>query len=384
MSAITDVREKLDRALEQSEQYLQRDDFNPEDPGYVALKGESEKLERAYKEMQAWETRRAESDKIGDALSRIERRQKTDEQKTLTRAINQSLGEQFLRSEIFQGYHGHGTSGRYTVGEDLHTRAVIDTITDPGQLFIETDKSFTQKRPVVSTPLLNLVNSVQVSSGNVEYISYGPTPVAAVVAEGALKPEATLTASTVSAVLEQIAHHVVVSRQALEDSNQLRSWIDGELVRGVALKLEELVAATLNGAVLPTASGPDLLSAIRTGIAEVQMAGFVPNAIAINPADAAAIDIAIMGGTLGGAAIQGGAWGLSFAPVPSIPVGSPIVGDFTSGVTTFYRAGTDLLISDSHADFFLRNQFVILAERRAVSAITQGDALVECTVVAGP
>jgi hypothetical protein len=384
MSAIADVREKLDRALAQSEDFLNRENFDPEDTAYKALKNESEKLERAYRELQEWETRRSESDKIGDALSRLDHRQKSERAEIKTRENNLSLGEMFIRSDQFKGYQGRGSSGRMSTDLPLLTRAVIDTVTDPGRAFIETDKRFSQAVPSYNTPLLNLANSVQVTSGNVEYITEGPDPLAAVVPEGTDKPEAVLVATSVSATLPTVAHHVAVTRQALEDGPQLRSWIDGKLVRGVDRKMEELCGDALTGAVLPTASGADLLAAIRVGIATVQGAGYAPNAIAINPADAAAIDIAIMSGTLGGAAIQGAVWGLTLAPVPSIPVGSPIVGDFTSGLTFFYRSGTDVLISDSHADFFLKNQFVILAERRGLAAVTQADALVECSVTALP
>lgn len=384
MSAIADVREKLDKVLEQSEDYLNRENFDPEDTAYVALKKDSEKLERAYRELQEWETRRSESDKIGNALSRLDSRQKAEKAETLTRENHLSLGEAFTRSDQFSTYAGRGTSGRVSIDQPLLTRATITTDVDPGKAFMTADKAFVQRTPTFSTPLLSLSNSVQVSSGNVEYVELGPTPVAAVVAETALKPEAVLSAVTVSKVLETIAHHVVVTRQALEDSNQLRSWIDGELIRGVAAKLEQLCATALTGATLPTASGADLLSAIRVGISTVQLAGFTPNAIAINPADAAAIDIAILNGTLGGASIQGAVWGLQLAPVASIPVGAPVVGDFAAGLTTFYRSGTEVLISDSHSDFFLRNQYVILGERRALSAVTQAAALVECSVTVIP
>jgi hypothetical protein len=41
-------------------------------------------------------------------------------------------------------------------------------------------------------------------------------------------------------------------------------------------------------------------------------------------------------------------------------------------------------MSDSHADFFLRNQLVILAEARAAFAVTEAAALVEATAGTAP
>lgn len=381
MDALTKVRNDLDAALEEAEAFTTREGFDPSDPGYTALKSTAETLQRSYSAMAEWRTRKSESDKIGAALHKISGER---EEQTKTRSDESlSLGEMFTRSDAFKGYAGHGSSSRVEIDQPLRTRAAISTLVDPGKAFMEADKSFSGKAiPRYQAPLLGLANAIQVSSGTVEWVEYpAAAPLAAIVAEGALKPEAVLTASTVSKSLENVAHHVVVTRQALEDSAQLRSWIDGNLVRGVGDKLESLAATALTSATLPTANGADLLSGIRNAIAQVQMAGYRPNAIAINPADAAEIDIAIMSGTLGGAAVNGSVWGIQIVPVGAVPVGGPIVGNFTDGLTFFYRTGTQLLITDSHADFFLRNQFVILAERRALSVVTTPEALCEVTTI---
>lgn len=378
MDHLEKIREDLDSRLGEAQEWTQRDNFNPDDPGYTALKDGIDVLQRSYETAVEIHNRQASADKVGASIARRERvqvkeRQRPDE--------DLSLGELFLRSAEFSGYMGRGTSQRLVVDQPLLTRAVITTAADPGKAFMIPDRSFVKRVPTYQTPLLDLANPIQVSSGTVEYVDYpAAAPLAAVVAEGALKPEAALSAVTVSKSLENLAHHVVITRQALEDSSQLRSWIDGNLTRGIGDKLEANAAAALVAATLPAVTGGgSLLSAVRVGVGKVQSAGYRPGAVVLNPADAAAIDIAIMGGTLLGPVSSSSVWGVPVIASGAAPVGTAWVGDFTAGLTLFYRSGTEVLISDSHADYFLKNQFVILAERRALAVVTVPEAFAECT-----
>jgi HK97 family phage major capsid protein len=56
------------------------------------------------------------------------------------------------------------------------------------------------------------------------------------------------------------------------------------------------------------------------------------------------------------------------------------VGDFSEGVTWFDRNTAGVYMTDSHADFFIRNQMLILAEQRAHFALTDGAALAKVTI----
>ena len=118
----------------------------------------------------------------------------------------------------------------------------------------------------------------------------------------------------------------------------------------------------------------DALEAIR------RIAGFVPNAVLLNPMDWAELDIAQMHESVAGAVRQQSFWGLSIVPSAEQPAGTATVGNFKQGATLFYRSGVGVFATDSHADTFTSNIFTILAERRAKPAITQPDALCECTV----
>lgn len=300
--------------------------------------------------------------------------------------VPSTLGDAFVDSGEFRNYQGRGTSSRATVATNgLNVRAVINTGEDPGAAFIVPDTSFGGKTPPrLQNPLLRIMNSVQVSSGSVEWVEYpAQAPLAAVVPEMELKPEAILTASSVAKSLETIAHHVIVTRQALEDSSMLRDWINGNLVRGVADKLESRAAEELIAGTFAAAEGESLMAAIRVGYGMVQSAGYTPNTLVLNPADYAELDLAVFAAT-GSPASSTSFWGLTPVAVGAVPAGTAYVGDFTAGMTFFYRAGTDVFISDSHSDFFLRNQFVVLAERRALPAVITPEAIVSCAVTVPP
>ena len=68
-------------------------------------------------------------------------------------------------------------------------------------------------------------------------------------------------------------------------------------------------------ATIPDVTDADLLAAIRVGIGTVQAAGYAPNAVLLNPADWADLDIAVMGATLARPDGRQTFWGLR--PIPA-------------------------------------------------------------------
>ena len=72
------------------------------------------------------------------------------------------------------------------------------------------------------------------------------------VAEGAAKPESTITFDLVSDPVRKIAHWLPVSEEALDDLPQLRSYLDSRLALGVRLEVDDQL---LNG----TVTAPDII-----------------------------------------------------------------------------------------------------------------------------
>ena len=154
-----------------------------------------------------------------------------------------------------------------------------------------------------STPLLDAIPQITVSSNSVEWVKWAPNPVpaASVVAEGAPKPEMALTATAVSDTLETYAHYKGITRQALEDIPQVRSIIESRLRQGLARALDTAAVTAFNAATYTGVSNADMLTGIRLGLATVQGQGYgTPASVVLNPADLAAIDMSIMGSTMSG------------------------------------------------------------------------------------
>jgi hypothetical protein len=291
-------------------------------------------------------------------------------------------GEAFTSSPVLQNYDGHGTSGVVVVGSVLDERAPIDTS------FIDTPPSIFAATPwKMTTPLLDAIGRESVTSGNVEWVIWpGTYPLAAVVAEGALKPEATFAPTVRSGSLDTIAHDKGITRQALEDIPRIQQIVEGALRGGVLAKLEALAADALTtDATIATVENDDLMAGIRVALGNVQANGYASaNAVLLNPADFADLDIAVMGATVAGPQLQNSFWGLRAIAAAAIPPGTAYVGDFKTGVTLFERGSTSLYVTDSHADYFLRNILVILAETRALAVVTEPLAIQKVTGVTGP
>lgn len=307
-----------------------------------------------------------------------------DEPVTQRRAATAPLsaGQMFVDSAEFRGYNGRGQSGVIEVADYVPTneRAVVTT----ADLAIPNFVLPPRVQEINIPPLLTIVDVVSVSAGVVEWVTITGDPQAAVVAEGAAKPEAVLTYTPTSAPLDTLAHWVQITRQALDDASYIRSVVEGKLRRGLTLAIADAIQDAITAATLPTSTGTSLLGAIRAGIGTVQSNGYMPNAVVLNPADWADLDMTVMGGTLGGPVIGQTFWGLTVVPSRFQAAGTALVGDFKAGVAWFDRNVSSVFISDSHADLFIKNTLVILAETRGKAAVPEPLALCEAAAVVGP
>lgn len=299
---------------------------------------------------------------------------KTKKDKEIQMSEYRTAGEKFIDSDEFRAYNG-GTSGRVAV----ELRAPINTTTEPGSAWVRPDRLVAPSARF-STPLLDAFNRIVVSSNSIEWVTTGLAPEADIVAEGTAKPEATLISSLDVINLDTVAHYVEATRQVLEDAPALRSYIDTQLIQGVYKKLEAVAGAALTGAVLPTASGADLLSAVRVGIGTVQEAGFAPNLVVLNPSDYAAMDVDMLSKTLDGDRVRGTYWGLEVVASSQVTAGTAYVGDFGAGTAFFDRNVASVYVTDSHASNFTSNIITILGEARAAAVISNVNAFAACSV----
>jgi hypothetical protein len=380
---LDDLRSQRDQARDAAIALAESDEFDPKSEAFVALETRSASLDSQIEKIVGLYGRREAADALDGRLSRSATR-------TEDRAAEPdpgSWGEVFTRSEVFTTYPGRGTSSRVVLDANPQTRALPTGLADliaagwkGGTTTVDTTP------PPTPTPLLDTMPSITVSQNGIELVVWAKVAGgAAIVPEKGVKPPAEWAPTVTPATLDTIAVYTQLTRQMTEDAPAVRDLINNELRREVLLKEETEAAAALVAATLPTADGAgDLLAGIRVGIAEVQAAGYNPNAALINPADWAALDIAVIGGTLLGPTIQSNYWGLRLISSPAQPAGTVTVGDFSAGVQHYVRSGVALYITDSHADTFLSNVFTLLAERRTKTVVTRPAALCEVTAGTAP
>lgn len=376
------IRSERDEVRALALKMVESDDFNAEDETYKELETRAAALDDRAAKIASLLEGQAESDKTFgriDAAAKVqqERAQITEPE---TREGG-SWGDLFTRSEAYSSYGGHGRSQTFDLDSDNHIRALPTGLADLVAAGMTADKFVVDNTPPPPpTPLLQAITTIQVQTNSVEFQRWvKKAGGAAKVAEKAVKPSAEFGPEITADTLDNIAVWTQLTRQLIEDKRAVRDTIDGELRRDILLAEEADAAAVLAAATLPTATAATLLAAIRKGVGVVQAAGYQPNAVLLNPADYAELDIDVMGTTLGGPVMGRGFWGLVPIPASSQAEGTATVGDFKSGVKRFIRSEIGLYITDSHAETFTSNVFTLLAERRSLTSVVRPQALAEAS-----
>jgi HK97 family phage major capsid protein len=223
------------------------------------------------------------------------------------------------------------------------------------------------------------------------------TNAADTVAEGAAKPESTITFDAVTDPVRKIATWIPATEEILEDVPQMRSYIDARLRLGVNLTEEDQL---LNG----TTTAPDIVGIRnRTGLAADVVRGTdtVPDAIAkqmaaiqnttnlaptgivMNPADWLAVQLLkvdtgeYVGDGPFARPVAPTLWGLPVAVTTMMPAGTALVGAFRTAAQIFRKGGIRVEASNSHSDFFVKNLVAIRSEERLALAVYRPGAFGE-------
>lgn len=359
------------------------EDFSPDDKTFQDLETRAAELDKRVSSLHSLIEARSAADALDGRMSKARQRQEQQQQAPGALQRRDSWGEILTRSAEFTDYRYKGSSGIITIDDDVQSRALpmsVQQLVDAGLSGATTTVDTTA--PLAPTPLLDNVTQVQVSGNAIEFVQWAATGTggAATVVEGAPKPSMDFAPTVTPDVLENIAVWVSLTRQMIEDYAAVRSMVDTELRREIAREEEEHAVAAVGAATLPTASGDSLIEGIRVGIGTVQSAGYSPNAVMVNPADYAALDISVMGATLLGPTVRQSFWGLTPIPASSQAEGTAVVGDFRTAVQRFYRSQIALYVSDSaQAGDFIKNVFTVLSERRSKTVVVRPQALVEVT-----
>lgn len=296
-----------------------------------------------------------------------------------------SWGKQFVGAEAFKSFAGgHTQKARVEVKNTLTGSATtVAPDRKPGIV------------PGLAQPLTleAFLPSLPTSGNAIEFVRENVfTNAAAETAEGATKPEASITFSLVNQPVSTVAHWLKISRQLAADNAALAAYVDTRLTYGVNLRVEQQLVsgdgtgANINGFMkagnftahgyAAAALGSTLarLVLIRRMIADCWIAGAPADGIVLNPIDWANIEIDLIttgaGQNLYSVTESGQPrlFGLPVIQTIGMTADTVAVGAFAQGLTKYDRESVTVELSESDGDNFTRNLITVRAERRLALA----------------
>lgn len=304
----------------------------------------------------------------------------------------ENMGQQFTKSDAYKSF---------AAGSSQKARVEVKNTVTGSNTTVAPDR-----RPGVvpgATQMLtleSLFNSLPTTSNAVEYTRENVfTNNAAEAAEGSAKAESALTFTLVNQPVSTVAHWIKISRQLASDNAALAAYINTRMIYGVNRRVEGQLAVgdgsapnisgifksgnyTAHG-YLSGAIGTVLPKCvlIRKVIADLKAAGYMADAILLNPVDWASIEIELLttvaGQTLLSYNNAGEARLFGVPVVESVGVAADTfaVGAFGQAGTIYNREGVTVDLSESDGDNFTKNLVTIRAERRLALAIESPAAI---------
>lgn len=339
-----------------------------------------------------------------------------------------SLGQMFLESPEFKslqgGRNGANMPSPFVLNSSINVKDVFSAMPtgNPGSFgTIQRDPMVTQ--PTRTKRVRDLFPARTTTAAVIEYFRMlgfttpGSSAVnnAGPVAERdgaafALKPQSSFQFVGEQAPVRTLAHWEAAHRNVLADEPQLRSIIDNELLYGLRLQEDyqilqgdgsgENLLGILNTPGIQTydwSDGPTeavvadtKADAVRRAATLALLAYYEPTGVVLNPQDWEDIELTkdangqyliAVSVALGG---EPKLWRVPVVDTPAMPVGQALIGAFGTGAQLYDREQASIRISEQHADFFVRNAIVILAEQRLALATKRPESFVKVTFDEAP
>jgi HK97 family phage major capsid protein len=242
----------------------------------------------------------------------------------------------------------------------------------------------------------NLLLQGRTASNAIEYVKEtGFQNMAAMVAEGAAKPQSDLMFDLVTTTVKTLAHWVRASKQVLADIPLLQSYIDGRLRYGLQYVEEaQILAGDGTGqnllGLIPQATAfnealrqtnDTQIDILRRAIPQARIAEYRPSGIVLNPNDWA--DIELKKDTTGqyiwvNVNVGGDQqmWRVPVIDTNAVPAGHFLVGAFNMAAEVFDRENANVEGSTEDADNFTKNMVTIRAEERLALAVYRPESLI--------
>ena len=307
-----------------------------------------------------------------------------------------SLGEQFIKSDGFAAMiKGGQKTARMTV------KTAIINATGQNQPLVPAQRlPGIQHEPNRILRIRDMLPTATTSSNLIEYVrenvftnSAGPQYNSGVV-ENVTKPESAITFTMEHAPVITISHWIPASKQVLDDSKQLQSYINTRLLYGLAFEEEDEIlngdgtSGKLNGIINQatddalTISNETPFDVIRKAITKAELSNYFPDAILLNPSDVQAMDL--VKETTGGyvasdprQSIPSTVWGLPIIKTNSIAANSYLLGSFQQGAQIWDREQSSVEVSREDGSNFVKNMVTILAEERLALTVYRPAAFIK-------
>jgi len=331
-----------------------------------------------------------------------------------------SIGEAFLASPEFKslqnGRAGANMAAPFQYNGGIQVKDVYTTL-PTGTLGNNANAVFgtVQRDPMIVPPkrtkrVRDLFPARSTTSTVIEYfIMSGFTNNAAMVAERVgnqfgIKPQSSMSFTGAQTSVKTMAHWEAAHRNVLADEPQLRGIIDNELMYGLRLQEDAQILLgdgtgenllgvlktpgiqTYNWSSGATAAlnqkADSRADALRRALTLSALAYYEPSGIVIHPNDWENIELTKDGNgqyliatsvALGG---EPKVWRTPLVESVAMPEGTALIGSFGQGAQLYDREQANIRISEQHADFFIRNAIVILAEQRLALAVKRPESFV--------
>jgi len=311
-----------------------------------------------------------------------------------------TVGQLFTESDAYKNYVGGGVKG---IDSKIETKTTLTTTGYPPEVLRQPGILETALRdPNAVISLFDVINTDQNAFSYLEETTF--TNNAAEAAEGSAVGEAALAFTEQTEAIRKMGIFIPVTDELLADESGIQGYLNSRLQTMIRLRLDSQLlsgdgtAPNLEGildAGKASVGSTDFSSyagtlgkigAIYGAITDIRVNAFTePDAIIMHPNDWNDI-VTSVGADFAGTSSAGyteksplfvaaggmGAgpsaqiWGLKVVPTTAIAAGTVLVGKFGGGeaANVVMRQGIELAVTDSHSDFFIKNQLAIRATMR--------------------
>lgn len=340
-------------------------------------------------------------EKVDDKLKELEVKSQRPNGGAVER---KSLGEVFVASDVYESMKSSGRGSNQPMCMDK--KDISNLAASAGALVRPDRDSRVFQDPNRPLRIRDLIPTVPTSSNAVEFMrelsfdnQAGPQGTVAGIGSGEFvaKNKSELTYELVTKPVRTIAHWMAASRQVLSDAPMLQNLIDNRLTYGLDLESDDqllngdgtgqnldgiLQDSAINDAgELPSGTAAaDIPSAmidhIRKAIRIEQQAEYYNmTGLVLNPVDWEILETAkatdghyLMVSMPTGRATET-VWRVPVIVTNAMPASTFLIGDWNMGAVIYDREDVSVRVSESHADYFVKNGVAVLGEERYLLAI---------------